>query len=357
MVERADGIVHGVYVDWALRRRGRRATASLYCACAIALAMMHLLASRLRVRRALQVGGARSHRCSRSWRRGSSGRRAANGAPPRRRPATKSIAHLGRAARSTRRAIRTRGARVDKLAAHRPRPIRRARSAAWRELRSAILATRSFYTPHRALLDEANGRIADRSWPTPKSPRGTRARRRPPRAGTPRGWRRTTRRRVGWTLLALVGLAAWIGCALGFFWRGVDDDDRLRAARRVGVGRRRRRRAWRSSSSGWRAHDDHDAQEAVARRRRRSARCASPTCRATSTISRSRASTSCRRGRSLGDDHIILAMVDARRGAELYARGARAEASPGHVGTRARAAGQTSGARAIVAAAELVDTL
>ncbi|HWE30590.1 MAG TPA: hypothetical protein VHB97_21435, partial [Polyangia bacterium] len=33
--------------------------------------------------------------------------------------------------------------------------------AAWRELRSASLATRSFYTPERALLDEANARLAD----------------------------------------------------------------------------------------------------------------------------------------------------------------------------------------------------
>ena len=61
------------------------------------------------------------------------------------------LMHLGRAARLyapgspySRRAL-------DKLAAiGRDDPTRAL--AAWREVRSAILATRSFYTPHRALL-------------------------------------------------------------------------------------------------------------------------------------------------------------------------------------------------------------
>ena len=70
------------------------------------------------------------------------------------------ILHLGRAARLyapgnpySRRA-------VDRLAAiGRGDPARAL--AAWRELRSALLATRSFYTPHRALLAEANARLAE----------------------------------------------------------------------------------------------------------------------------------------------------------------------------------------------------
>jgi hypothetical protein len=33
---------------------------------------------------------------------------------------------------------------------------------------------------------------------------------------------------VAWTLVALAGLAAWIGCAVGLLLRGVGDDDRLR---------------------------------------------------------------------------------------------------------------------------------
>ncbi len=39
---------------------------------------------------------------------------------------------------------------------------------------------------------------------------------------------------VGWTLVALFGLAGWIGCALGLILRGVGADDRLRP--RVALG-------------------------------------------------------------------------------------------------------------------------
>ena len=45
---------------------------------------------------------------------------------------------------------------------------------------------------------------------------------------------------VPWTLVALAGLAAWIGCALGLLLRGIGDDDRLRPraalAWAIGVG-------------------------------------------------------------------------------------------------------------------------
>jgi hypothetical protein len=33
---------------------------------------------------------------------------------------------------------------------------------------------------------------------------------------------------VAWSIVALVGLAAWIGCAVGFFLRAVDERDKLR---------------------------------------------------------------------------------------------------------------------------------
>lgn len=137
------------------------------------------------------------------------------------------IAHLGRAARLyapgnpySRRA-------VEKLATiGREDPARAL--AAWREVRSAILATRSFYTPHRALLDEANGRIAALMAEAEVA------------AGTQHGveraraWHAARLQQdeapsVPWTIVALVGLAAWIGCALGLFLRGIGDDDRLRA--------------------------------------------------------------------------------------------------------------------------------
>ena len=49
-------------------------------------------------------------------------------------------------------------------------------------------------------------------------------------------------------------------------------------------------------------------------------------------------------------------MNDARRGAELYARALRGGAA-GHIGLVPELPGKTAGARAIVAAAELVDKI
>jgi len=56
------------------------------------------------------------------------------------------------------------------------------------------------------------------------------------------------------------------------------------------------------------------------------------------------------------DDHIVVAMNDVRKGAELYARALRGGA-PGHVALVPELPGKTSGARAIVAAAELVSKI
>jgi len=136
------------------------------------------------------------------------------------------LLHLGRAARLyapgnpySRRA-------VDKLAAiGRDDPTRAL--PAWRELRSAILATRSFYTPHRALLDEANARIAELMADAELASQRSRDREKS------RAWHAARLAQdeapsVPWTLVALAGLAAWIGCALGLVLRGVGDDDRLR---------------------------------------------------------------------------------------------------------------------------------
>ncbi len=57
-----------------------------------------------------------------------------------------------------------------------------------------------------------------------------------------------------------------------------------------------------------------------------------------------------------GDDHFVLAMVDGRRAADLYARTLRG-GTPGHVALVPELPGKTTGARAIVAAAELVDKI
>ncbi|HEY2748379.1 MAG TPA: hypothetical protein VGL86_27335 [Polyangia bacterium] len=136
------------------------------------------------------------------------------------------IVHLGRAARLyapgnpySRRA-------VDKLAAiGRQDPARAL--AAWRELRSALLATRSFYTPHRALLDEANARIAD-LMADAEVKAGKQQVRDEARAWHAARLAQDEAPSVFWTLVALLGLGAWIGCALGLCLRGVGDDDRLR---------------------------------------------------------------------------------------------------------------------------------
>lgn len=56
------------------------------------------------------------------------------------------------------------------------------------------------------------------------------------------------------------------------------------------------------------------------------------------------------------DDHVVLAMVDGRRAAQLYARALTAGPA-GHLALVPELPGKTAGARAIVAAAELVDKI
>jgi hypothetical protein len=142
------------------------------------------------------------------------------------------LVHLGRAARLyapgnpySRRA-------VEKLAAIGNGDPERA-LAAWRELRSAILATRSFYTPHRALLDEANARIAD-LMADAELAAGTQHARDKARAWHAARLAQDESPSVAWTLVALLGLGLWIASAVGLMLRGVGDDDRLRS--RVALG-------------------------------------------------------------------------------------------------------------------------
>ena len=55
-----------------------------------------------------------------------------------------------------------------------------------------------------------------------------------------------------------------------------------------------------------------------------------------------------------GNDHVVIGMVDESRGRELLGR-VHAAGAPGHVALVPALPGMTVGARAIVAAAELVD--
>lgn len=134
------------------------------------------------------------------------------------------LAHLGRAAR-----LYAPGNPYSRRALDALAEIGRAGGAdalaAWREARSAILATRSSYTPHRALLDEANAQIAALSAAAEPASRGTVEER--------RAWHAARLAQddspsVAWTLVALSGLALWIGGAVLFILRAVDERDRLR---------------------------------------------------------------------------------------------------------------------------------
>lgn len=98
---------------------------------------------------------------------------------------------------------------------------------AWRGVRSSILATRSFYTPHAERLGPANERIA-----------ALMARIEGPRADPDkteeqrRDWHlELLERPVGpsvfWSIVAILGFLTWIGGAIWFAWGGLDSDDRM----------------------------------------------------------------------------------------------------------------------------------
>ncbi|MCB9707955.1 MAG: hypothetical protein H6714_04110 [Myxococcales bacterium] len=99
--------------------------------------------------------------------------------------------------------------------------------AAYRAMRAGIMSTRSFYTPHRTWLAKADKKIASLMAffaPIPsdagKSPKArteeyAKQLARPDRPG------------VFFTLMLMLGFAAWTIGALMFFERGFDEDNRL----------------------------------------------------------------------------------------------------------------------------------
>src|SRR5262249_49604080 len=104
---------------------------------------------------------------------------------------------------------------------------------AWRAIRSSILATRSFYTPFPARLAAANARIADLMAADDRAP-GTVADKRQYHYDL---LARDDSPRVGWALVALAGLAAWVGGGFWFARRGVPEAGKLvrRTAARAGL--------------------------------------------------------------------------------------------------------------------------
>jgi hypothetical protein len=109
--------------------------------------------------------------------------------------------------------------------------------AAWTAVRSSILSTRSFYTPYAEKLPVANERIAAlmaAGEPQSADPGQSEADR--------KAWHLALLERdespaLGWTLLALLGFATWVGGGFLFAFRGIGEGDRLvrRAAVQAGV--------------------------------------------------------------------------------------------------------------------------
>ena len=97
--------------------------------------------------------------------------------------------------------------------------------AAWQGVRSAILATRSLYTPHPTLLAEANLAIAELMAARDLPSRGS--------LDTRRAWHAARLARddapsVAWSAIAILGLFVWIGAAVLFILRAVDEQGGVR---------------------------------------------------------------------------------------------------------------------------------
>jgi hypothetical protein len=99
--------------------------------------------------------------------------------------------------------------------------------AAYRSMRGAILGARSFYVPHGDRLELADARIATllASLPPPAIDAGRSPEER--RAEHLALLRDVPRPALGWSLLALLGLATWIASSFGFVQLAIDEEDRL----------------------------------------------------------------------------------------------------------------------------------
>jgi tetratricopeptide (TPR) repeat protein len=99
--------------------------------------------------------------------------------------------------------------------------------SAYRAVRSAILSTRSFYVQERERLDAADKRIASLMAGLP-----------PPQMDAGKSREQLEQEhlallqhdpdpKLGWTLLLLLGFAAWVGGAFAFTLRAIDSEDRF----------------------------------------------------------------------------------------------------------------------------------
>jgi hypothetical protein len=99
--------------------------------------------------------------------------------------------------------------------------------SAWRAVRSSIMATRSFYVPHGERLRQANERIARLMAAKGPPPVDRGKSEEQLRAEHLDLLRSTDRPHPGWTLLVLLGFAAWVGGAFAFASWAIDEEDRL----------------------------------------------------------------------------------------------------------------------------------
>lgn len=100
---------------------------------------------------------------------------------------------------------------------------------AYRAIRTSLLGTRSFYTPHPARLASANRRIARLMAKLPRPPEDV---------GKPYArlvaehlalLQRDDAPKVGWSVLMLLGFGTWITAAFRLVGRGLDADGRIQA--------------------------------------------------------------------------------------------------------------------------------
>lgn len=101
--------------------------------------------------------------------------------------------------------------------------------AAWRAVHAGILASRSFYIPHRDVLEDADAHIAALAAVDPPPvdvAHGEAGRRRAYLGALERA--RESDPALLWTVVLLAGFVAWVGGALGLVLRGVDVEARPR---------------------------------------------------------------------------------------------------------------------------------
>lgn len=100
---------------------------------------------------------------------------------------------------------------------------------AWQGVRSSIMATRSFYTPHEELLEPANRHIAA-FMAAREGTLGSAAASQPESERTAWHYQLLARDHspsAGWAIVAIFGFALWLGGAVLFAVRGVTADDTL----------------------------------------------------------------------------------------------------------------------------------